>query len=334
MPSADTYPSLWASLCRVWRTALGVNRRNAEYLLPLNDPTRMAIVDNKVVAKAALFAADIAVAETLAVWSDRTALLAQLDEAMRWNDCVIKPGRGAGGGGIVVVNDADGVALTLIDGTRWSRDQVRDLCLDILDGVFALDEQPDVVLFERRIHADDVVYSMLTAADAAAVGGLPDIRIVLVHGVPLLAMLRVPTRKSHGRANLHAGGVGIGIDLATGRTTHGLYRNYHLPRHPDTHQPLAGHQLPHWAALLQLAVRCYDAVPLGYLGVDIVLDRARGPLVLELNARPGLQVQLANHVGLRALLDALTLHDVAHFSGAERIALGQQLYATHREWRP
>jgi glutathione synthase/RimK-type ligase-like ATP-grasp enzyme len=37
---------------------------------------------------------------------------------------------------------------------------------------------------------------------------------------------------------------------------------------------------------------------LGYLGVDMVIDQERGPLLLELNARPGLQIQVANQKGL------------------------------------
>jgi glutathione synthase/RimK-type ligase-like ATP-grasp enzyme len=41
---------------------------------------------------------------------------------------------------------------------------------------------------------------------------------------------------------------------------------------------------------------------LGYLGVDMVIDRERGPLLLELNARPGLQIQVANQAGLRSRL--------------------------------
>jgi len=41
---------------------------------------------------------------------------------------------------------------------------------------------------------------------------------------------------------------------------------------------------------------------LGYLGVDIVLDKAYGPMLLELNARPGLAIQVANQAGLRQRL--------------------------------
>jgi hypothetical protein len=37
---------------------------------------------------------------------------------------------------------------------------------------------------------------------------------------------------------------------------------------------------------------------LGYMGTDMVLDKEEGPMVLELNARPGLAIQIANGAGL------------------------------------
>ena len=50
--------------------------------------------------------------------------------------------------------------------------------------------------------------------------------------------------------------------------------------------------------MLHIAARTFDMTGLGYLGVDMVIDRERGPLLLELNARPGLQIQVANQKGL------------------------------------
>jgi D-alanine-D-alanine ligase-like ATP-grasp enzyme len=56
---------------------------------------------------------------------------------------------------------------------------------------------------------------------------------------------------------------------------------------------------------LDMSVCVSRAVGLGYLGVDVVLDRIRGPLLLEANARPGLAIQIANHAGLGARLAAV-----------------------------
>jgi len=153
---------------------------------------------------------------------------------------------------------------------------------------------------------------------------VPDIRVLVFRGVPVLAMVRLPTRRSDGRANLHLGGVGVGVDLTTGRMTFGVRGGRPVSDHPDLGRPLSGIEVPAWHDVLSLAVRAADAVRLGFLGVDVVLDRRRGPLVLELNARPGLGIQLANRRGLRPLLERLAAQSVPGEVCA-RVALGQAL---------
>ena len=54
----------------------------------------------------------------------------------------------------------------------------------------------------------------------------------------------------------------------------------------------------------------YEMTGLGYLGVDVVIDREQGPLILELNARPGLAIQIANQSGL-----GLRLEQIDHMAG-------------------
>jgi alpha-L-glutamate ligase-like protein len=110
--------------------------------------------------------------------------------------------------------------------------------------------------------------------------------------------VRLPTREADGKANLHQGAVGAGIDMGSGKTLNGVWRSQVVDRHPDTGAPIAGIPIPGWTRLLELAARCHDLTGMGYLGVDVVLDRDRGPLILELNARPGLAIQIANHEGL------------------------------------
>ena len=127
--------------------------------------------------------------------------------------------------------------------------------------------------------------------------GIPDIRIITLLGYPAMAMLRLPTRISNGKANLHQGAIGVGIDLSTGKTLGGVFHNDTIDTHPDTLQPIAGIQVPYWDKILEIAAGCSELTGLGYLGVDIVLDKEHGPLMLELNARPGLNIQIANREG-------------------------------------
>jgi alpha-L-glutamate ligase-like protein len=145
--------------------------------------------------------------------------------------------------------------------------------------------------------------------------GIPDIRVVVYRNEPAMAMLRLPTRASNGRANLHQNGIGTGIDLETGRTSHAVQNNRLVERHPDTGVPLVGLQVPCWAQVLEMARRVAEATKLGYVGVDIVIDAREGPMLLEANARPGLAIQIAN---ARGLLPRLTEIDAQIESGADR----------------
>jgi len=149
--------------------------------------------------------------------------------------------------------------------------------------------------------------------------------VIVFHGVPLMAMLRLATVASRGRANLHLGGIGVGINLTTGLTTYAVAGKRWLTLHPDTEVPLSGVRIPRWADLLAIAARCADAIPLGYLGIDLTLDAKSGPCVLELNARPGLSIQLANRRGLRPLIAAVEQQGQKERSASERVRFGQEI---------
>jgi hypothetical protein len=101
----------------------------------------------------------------------------------------------------------------------------------------------------------------------------------------------------------------VGIELATGQCQAGVLGNEVVHEHPDTGEPFGDLIIPQWQDFLNLAARCYDLTGLGYLGVDIVLDRDHGPLILELNARPGLNIQIACGVGLKRRLDVIETRD-------------------------
>ena len=122
--------------------------------------------------------------------------------------------------------------------------------------------------------------------------------MICFQGEPAVAMLRLPTQASRGRANLHQGAVGTGVDIQTGRTTGGVCRNRAVDAHPDTGASLHGRLVPFWDQALATAGTVSRAVGLGYVGVDLVFDASRGPIVLEANARPGLAIQIANRCGL------------------------------------
>jgi hypothetical protein len=192
--------------------------------------------------------------------------------------------------------------------------------LDILEGAYSLGNVPDVAFIQEYVgrHKDLSKY---------AFRGTPDIRVIVFNKVPVMAMLRLPTRDSGGRANLHQGAIGAGIDIATGITTRAIWYGEAIKYKPDTKRKLSGIKIPEWDRILEIAVNSQVAAKLGYLGVDIVIHPERGPMVLELNSMPGLQIQLANMVPLKRRLERLEdleVRDPSHGVGIAKALFAER----------
>ncbi|MDF1822729.1 MAG: alpha-L-glutamate ligase-like protein [Alcanivoracaceae bacterium] len=279
----------WNTLRR--RGVLGINARNADMVLAHNPRRLYPLVDDKLTTKRLLLDAGIrapALIGTIATEHD----IANLADTVNGHDgFVIKPAQGAGGDGVLVVQDRFEGRYRTTSGRLLSDDDVGFHLSGILSGIYSLGGHHDQALIEYRVQPDPVF-------SAISFEGVPDLRIIIYRGYPVMAMLRLPSRQSQGKANLHQGAIGVGVDMAEGITVGGTWHNMRIFRHPDTANPVAGVQIPRWGEFLYLATRCYELTGLGYLGVDLVLDRQQGPMVLELNARPGLSIQIANNDGL------------------------------------
>lgn len=301
------------------RDYLGLNRRDRDLVARYNPRRLVHFTIHKLETKALLKPLGIPVAETLAVYRFQHDLKRFSEQAKQWQDFVIKPAQGTGGDGVVVVVGRQGEGFLTLGGGPMSRRRLESHLSDILSGIFSLNHRYDEAFAERRLRAHP-------ALERLSFKGLPDLRVIVFRGIPLMAMLRLATQASKGRANLDAGGLGVGIDLGTGMTTGAIARRRWVPVHPDTQRPLAGVQLPDWDEVLAVASSCADAIGLKYMGVDVVLDADSGPCVLELNARPGLLIQLANRRGLRPLIEAVEQLPQQRLSVRERVELGQELY--------
>jgi alpha-L-glutamate ligase-like protein len=146
-----------------------------------------------------------------------------------------------------------------------------------------------------------------------------------------MAMVRLPTRASDGKANLHQGAVGAGVDIALGETLTGVLKNDVVDDHPDTGALIAGLRIPQWDFILESAARGYEVTGLGYLGVDMVIDADRGPLMLEMNARPGLNIQIANGTGLSNRISCIDEIYDAKATPAERAAIARREFSADRQ---
>ncbi len=270
---------------------LGINQRNSDYIMRYNKRRLYPLVDDKLQTKQLAIDAGIAVPKLYSIIKynhQRKNLASLLD---KHDDVVIKPAHGSGGNGILVITGQVGKHYKTPSGDVMSLNAVKHYVSNILSGMYSLGGIPDRAFLEYRIKFDPIF-------DDISFKGVPDIRIIVFRGFPISAMIRLPTSQSNGKANLHQGAIGVGIDIATGLTTHGVIGNQTTSQHPDTGKSINNVQIPRWKEILNIAVKCSDTVGLGYLGVDIVLDKILGPLMLELNARPGLNVQIANQQGL------------------------------------
>jgi len=210
----------------------------------------------------------------------------------------MKPAKGSGGKGILVITGRRGDLYIKANGQELSVDDIRRHASNILSGLFSLGGSPDVAVIEELIHPDPMYKDL-------SVEGVPDIRVIVYRGFPVMAMMRLATHASDGKANLHQGAVGLGLSLSDGRPVNAIQFDRKVVVHPDSGADLMAVEIPHWTELLNLAARAADATGLGYIGADIVVDRYRGPLLLELNARPGLAIQLANRAGLAPRIRAV-----------------------------
>jgi alpha-L-glutamate ligase-like protein len=277
---------------------LCMNRRNAEFIAPFNARPHYCWVDEKLRTKELAREAGVPCPETYGViryWHGIDTMLRASFE--RHDAFVIKPNRGAAGRGILIIQ-REGSGWRNSRGVPLSYGDVRYHVTSILSGLYSLSELPDRAIIEQRILPHALMRDLTW-------GGTPDLRIILFRTVPVIAMLRLPTKRSDGRANLHQGAAGLGVSIVDGVTRGAVCNGRRINHHPDTRARLDGLQLPAWERIITMSRRLAGCIPLGYIGIDIMLDAVLGPLVIEANARPGLGIQIANAVGLRPRLEFL-----------------------------
>ncbi|MDD2766880.1 MAG: sugar-transfer associated ATP-grasp domain-containing protein [Candidatus Moranbacteria bacterium] len=284
------------------RGLLGMNARNLDYIRPYNRRKSMEIADSKLLCKRILQKNNLGVSTLIAKIKNYEELDA-FDFRSLPDSFALKPNRGFGGEGIVVVyarKKNNPLVWIKANGSTITAEDLKNHIRNIIDGSFSLSNIPDVAFFEERL-------KLLKLFKPYAFKGIPDIRIIIFNNIPVMAMLRLPTRASDGKANLQQGAIGVGIDLATGTTTSAILGKGHIIEYvPGTRLALSGIKIPYWNNILRMAVDAQRVSGLGFLGADVAIDRDRGPVILELNARPGLSIQLANLSGLKERLKRIS----------------------------
>lgn len=312
---------------------LGINRRNQEYVRALNLSYSKRIADNKLITKRVISSVGINTPTLYKVIRTKKQL-----EFLDWESLpksfVVKPNKGTGGNGILVFYGKRKNRLEWIrpNRTYMSKNDIILHIENILEGRYSMGNRTDIALIEERVKNDNSIKPYTYK-------GVPDVRVIVYNRVPIMAMLRIPTKKSNGTANLHSGAICCGIDIASGVTMSGMYLKPN-PIIEDTYNftdytldleknlPITGIQIPHWNKILEISIKCQEVSGLGYLGVDIALDREKGPVVFEINARPGLGIQVANRTGLRERLkrvEGLKIKSIKHGISVSKNLFGGQV---------
>jgi alpha-L-glutamate ligase-like protein len=317
------------------RDVLGLNSRNHLYTSVYNNRAGKSIANSKLLTKKTLKKAKVRVPETFSIIHSMEELDA-FDFLRLPADFVVKPNNGLGGEGIVVIEQQGEYAGEWLDsqGTTWSIADLRLHIGDILAGRYSMDDLPDIAYIEERVrvHPTFAKYSY---------HGTPDIRVIVYNRVPVMSYIRLPTEESGGRANLFQGAAAVGIDMASGVTTYGVHHAKPTEFFPGTRRKLANIQVPQWEQILETAITASEAIGLGYMAADIVLQPSQAipkseaknlkeevaavPMILEVNAQPGLKIQIANRAGLKerlARVKGLKIVSVRH-----GIRVAQALFA-------
>jgi len=308
-----------------YKNILGLNRRNQEYIRPFNPPSAKRIADNKILTKKVLAKENIKTPEVYKLIRNKQQL-----KFIDWDSLpksfVIKPNQGTRGNGIIVFYGKKKGQYALIrpNGDIMTRNDIILHIENILDGRFSMGNRKDIAIIEERVKTAPLLKQY-------SYKGVPDIRVICFNGVPIMAMTRIPTKRSNGTANLHSGAICTGIDIATGITTYSMQMDTNSP-FSDTYEDidttqdlkenkiLSGIHIPEWDSILEIALKCQRVSKLGYIGVDIALDAEHGPIVFELNARPGLGIQVANKAGLRWRLEKVKDVEVKNIKHGIRLA--------------
>ncbi len=286
---------------------LGLIKRNRDYIFKYN-PSNLFPHISKDKMKITFHQLNIPTPETYCIIQDKKDLKFAEEIMKKKHEFVIKPGSGLGGEGILVVEKlktepsmdetpsanedlSDKNKIYLAQDKELSLNNLKNHILQILDGQFST-EWDDVAIIEERIIPDPSIRSFYWK-------GVPDIRVIVFEGFPIMAMTRLPTLESGGAANIHKGAISMGLTIAGGRGINPYWRGHGgaIKKHPDTNAVLTEMKIPSWSKLLEVACLAQGASRLGYAGVDIVLTK-KGPKVLEVNKRPGIEIQNTNLAGL------------------------------------
>ncbi len=271
------------------------NARNLNYIKGSNFAVARKMADSKLKTKEFLKSKWVSVPETLYIIKKYKDINSEILEKLE-PPFVVKPNNWYGWKWILIFDSKD--SLWNFVSNTWEiydKDRMLNHFSYILDWFFSLSGTRDKVLIERKIILSNEI-------DLLWKYWLPDIRVIVYNMVPVIAMLRVPTKESDWKANLHGGACWVGIDIWTWKLTF-ITRKSKIIKSIPWIWDVRWIKIPSWEKMLKLAVKVQQITKIKYLWCDIVLDEKLWPLLLEMNIRAGLEVQISNLAPLKSRLD-------------------------------
>ena len=307
---------------------LGINKRNLAYIKKLNPQKGIRLADNKSKTKNFLEQRSIPVPKTYKHIKDRKELL-EFDFGTLPSDIfVIKPNKWSKGKGIFILKR---IPLYPVDTRpvhrrahwldrihhyiyknipdypygyeyRWriiSDSQLKKKLVAIFEGNYTLSHKADTILIEEKILPGSWFEQFCEH-------WLADIRVIICNLVPVAAMLRMPTIKSGGVANLAQWGMAFGIDIPKGViTTLATDTKIYYKDFPQDYAHLYKFAIPFWEDILLYSANIQYFVNMGYIGIDWVIT-PQWPKLLEINGKAWLEIQNITGIPLEKSLDKIT----------------------------
>ncbi|MBS8121842.1 tyrosine/phenylalanine carboxypeptidase domain-containing protein [Candidatus Vampirococcus lugosii] len=310
---------------------LGINSRNLQYIKKFNPKKVTRLADNKQKTKNFLKERGIPVPQTYGIISNRSQLYDFDFAKMPSKNFVVKPNKGSKGKGIYIVKYIDELKNQLKNsgenivskknnflksflgfdlkskfdyhyktgGEIISDDVLRRYLVDILDGRYSITFGQDKILVEEKLNPGINFRKYCRH-------GLADIRVIVFNLIPVAAMIRVPTAESGGKANIAQGGVGLGVEVGSGKVKSMYFKKEIFTKSfPGEYADIYNKKVPFWNDILMYSSEIQYFVNLGYLALDWVVTDD-GPKLLEINARAGLEVQSASVLKLRNRLEKIS----------------------------
>ena len=171
---------------------MGMNQRNADYIMYYNPRKLYPLVDNKLITKTLASKNGISVPTLYGVIEIQHEIHELEKLLSEHQQFVIKPAHGCGGNGILVITSRMNLRFQKSDGELINIDSIEHHVSNILSGMYSLGGVPDKAIIEYCVQFDPFFEHIIYR-------GVPDIRIIVFRGVPVSAMIRLPLESLMGR---------------------------------------------------------------------------------------------------------------------------------------